>query len=344
MNKHPKDSERWKKIVQSFSQVSITVLADLVADEFVFGEIARVSREAPVLILKHRERTVLPGGGANAVMNLASLGVNVLPVGVVGDDEAGSLLLERMREKKVSTSGIQRLKGHITTTKSRILAGMSHTSRQQVVRVDREAEPLDEMHPALLNLVNTAREYATAADAFLISDYGYGAATPRLLTFVKSNGCLENKPITVDSRYRILEYEGVTAATPNEPEVEEAVGMKIGHDDQKLFSAADRMMKEMALESLVITRGRDGLVAFEKDAAPLAIPIYGSDQVVDVTGAGDTVIATFTAALAAGADTASAARLANFAGGIVVMKRGTATVSSKELLAAIDQYSATISA
>jgi len=344
MNKHPKDSERWKKIVQSFSEVSITVLADLVADEFVFGEIARVSREAPVLILKHRERTILPGGGANAVMNLASLGVNVLPVGVVGDDEAGSLLLERMREKKVSTSGIQRLKGHITTTKSRILAGMSHTSRQQVVRVDREAEPLDEMHPALLNLVNTAREYATASDAFLISDYGYGAATPRLLTFVKSNGCLENKPITVDSRYRILEYEGVTAATPNEPEVEEAVGMKIGHDDEKLFFAADRMMKEMALESLVITRGRDGMVAFEKNAAPLAIPIYGSDQVVDVTGAGDTVIATFTAALAAGADTGSAARLANFAGGIVVMKRGTATVSSKELLAAIDQYSATISA
>ena len=344
MNRHPKNSERWKKIVQSFSEVSITVLADLVADEFVFGEIARVSREAPVLILKHRESTVLPGGGANAVMNLASLGVNVLPVGVVGDDEVGSLLLERMREKKVSTSGIQRLKGHITTTKSRILAGMSHTSRQQVVRVDREAEPLDDMHPALLNLVNTAREYATASDALLISDYGYGAATPRLLAFVKSNGCLENKPSTVDSRYRILQYEGATAATPNEPEVEEALGIRIGHDDEKLFSAAKRMMTEMALESLVITRGRDGMVAFEKDAAPLTIPIYGSDQVVDVTGAGDTVIATFTAALAAGADTASAARLANFAGGIVVMKRGTATVSRKELLAAIDQYSATVSA
>ena len=170
MNKHPKDAERWKKIVQSFSEVSITALVDLVADEFIFGEIARVSREAPVLILKHRERSILPGGGANAVMNLASLGVNVLPVGVVGDDEAGSLLLEWLREKKVSTSGIQRLKGHITTTKSRILAGMPHTSRQQVVRVDREPEPLDEMHPALLNLVSTAREYAMASDAFLISD------------------------------------------------------------------------------------------------------------------------------------------------------------------------------
>lgn len=335
MKKQVKDTDRWKDIVRGFHGTSVTVLADLVADEFVFGEIARVSREAPVLILKHRERTVVPGGGANAVMNLAALGVNVLPVGVVGDDEAGSLLLEAFREKKISTSGIQRLKHHTTTTKTRILAGMSHTSRQQVVRVDREPEPLGDLHPALLGLVNAAREYATASDALLVSDYGYGAATPRLLTFIKSNGCLKNKPITVDSRYRLLDYEGATAATPNEPEVEEALRIKIGHDDQALLRAGERLMKKLALESLVITRGRDGMVAFEKDAEPLMIPVHGSDQVVDVTGAGDTVIAAFTAALAAGADTASAARLANIAGGIVVMKRGTAAVSAKELLEAI---------
>jgi D-glycero-beta-D-manno-heptose-7-phosphate kinase len=344
MNKHPKDPERWKKIVRSFSEVSVTVLADLVADEFVFGEIARVSREAPVLILKHRESTVVPGGGANAIMNLASLGVNVLPVGVIGDDEVGGMLLECFREKKIPIGGIERIKGQPTTTKTRILAGMSHNSRQQVVRVDREAEPLGEMHPVLLNLVNAAREYATASDGLLVSDYGYGAATPRLLAFVKSNGCLENKPITVDSRYRILEYEGATAATPNEPEVEEALGITIGHDNEKLNAAGERLLRELALESLIITRGRDGMVAFEKDAKPLMIPVYGSDHVVDVTGAGDTVIATFTAALAAGADTSSAARLANFAGGIVVMKRGTATVTSKELLAAIDHYSSETSA
>jgi D-glycero-beta-D-manno-heptose-7-phosphate kinase len=335
MKKQVKDTDRWKDIVRGFHGTSITVLADLVADEFVFGEIARVSREAPVLILKHRERTVVPGGGANAIMNLAALGVNVLPVGVVGDDEVGSLLLEAFREKKISTSGIQRLKHHTTTTKTRILAGMSHTSRQQVVRVDREPEPLGDLHPALLGLVDAAREYVTASDALLVSDYGYGAATPRLLTFIKSNGCLKNKPITVDSRYRLLDYEGATAATPNEPEVEEALRIKIGHDDQALLRAGERLMKKLALESLVITRGRDGMVAFEKDAEPLMIPVHGSDQVVDVTGAGDTVIAAFTAALAAGADTASAARLANIAGGIVVMKRGTAAVSAKELLEAI---------
>ncbi len=340
MPKHLTEPERWKKIVQSFPEVSVTVLADLVADEFVFGEIARVSREAPVLILKHRESTVVPGGGGNAVMNLASLGVKVFPVGVVGDDEPGQMLLDTLRENKITTSGITRLEGKVTTTKTRILAGMSHTSRQQVVRVDREATPLAEDHPAWLKLVKVAKKYGEASDGFLVSDYGYGAATPQLLQQVMSNDCLANKPITLDSRYRMLEYSGVTAATPNEPEVEEALQTRIGDSDQRLLSAGKQIMQQMGLESLVITRGRDGMVAFEKNAPPLVIPVFGSDQVVDVTGAGDTVIATFTAALAAGADTSSAARLANFAGGIVVMKRGTATVSNLELQSAIDQYAA----
>jgi D-glycero-beta-D-manno-heptose-7-phosphate kinase len=340
MTRHHKDTGRWKKIVQSFPDISVTVLGDLVADEFVFGEIARVSREAPVLILKHRERTVVPGGGGNAIMNLAALGVNVLPVGVVGDDEPGHMLIDALHQKKVPTGGILRLKDYTTTTKTRILAGMSHNSRQQVIRVDREPEPLDDTDPVLLELVDAAREYATASDAMMISDYGYGAATPRLLTFVRADGSLTNKPVTVDSRYRMLEFTGVTAATPNEPEVEEALGIRIGHDDQKLLSVGAELMKRMALEALVITRGRDGMVAFERDAVPESIPIFGSDQVVDVTGAGDTVIATFTAALAAGADARTAARLANLAGGLVVMKRGTATVSAKELLGAIDQYAA----
>jgi len=340
MSKAKTKAERLKAIVRTLSKVSVTVLADLVADEFVFGEIARVSREAPVLILKHRERTVVPGGGGNAVMNLASLGVKVFPVGVIGDDEAGELLLAEFRKSKVPTSGIVKLKGHITTTKSRILAGMSHSSRQQVVRVDREPEPLAEGHAVLAKLAKTAREHAMASDGLLVSDYGYGAATPKLLTQIKGNGWAKGKPITLDSRYRMLEYAGATAATPNEPEVEEALGVKIGRDDGRLLAAGAQVMQRMGLESLVVTRGRDGMVAFEKNKPPLTIPIFGSDQAVDVTGAGDTVIATFTAALAAGADTPSAAQLANLAGGIVVMKRGTATVSSAELLMAVDQFAA----
>jgi D-glycero-beta-D-manno-heptose-7-phosphate kinase len=338
MGKHRHDTEQLEAIVRSFAGVSVTVLADLVADEFVFGEIARVSREAPVLILKHRERTVVPGGGGNAIMNLASLGVKVLPVGVVGDDEPGELLLARFRQTQIPTSSIMRLKGHVTTTKTRILAGMSHTSRQQVVRVDREPGPIPEDNSVIAKLLKSAREYASGSKALLVSDYGYGAATPHLLSQIKVKGWPKEKPITLDSRYRLLEYSGVTAATPNEPEVEEALGMKIGHDDQQLVSAGEQLMSRMGLESLVITRGRDGMVVFERGSKPLPVPIFGSDQVVDVTGAGDTVIATFTAALAAGADTPSAARLASLAGGIVVMKRGTATASNAELLAAIEQY------
>ena len=331
------EPQRLRRIVESFSNLSVLVMADLIVDEFISGEIARVSREAPVLILKHRDRMLIPGGGANAVMNLAALGVTALPVGLVGDDEAGKALLQIFRKNKISVSGISKLKGHVTTTKSRVLAYSSHSSRQQVVRIDRECATLKDTHPALVELVASAREYAPAADAVLLSDYGYGAVSPRLFNFVRAKGMLGETPVTLDSRYRMLDYEGVTAATPNESEVEDSLRIKIGDDREKLFEVGAGLLKQMKLESLVITRGGDGMAAFEKKKAPLEIPIYGDSQVVDVTGAGDTVIATFTAALAAGADPASAAKLANYAGGIVVMKRGTATVSRAELLAALEQ-------
>ncbi len=334
--KHTKQSERLKKIVEAFPRLTVTVLADLVADEFVYGEISRVSREAPVLILKHRERTIVPGGGGNAVYNLADLGVTVLPVGVVGEDEPGRVLLRRFRQKHISTSGILRLKGYPTVTKTRILAGMTHTARQQVVRVDREPEaPLDAVHQS--HLLAAARKFARVSDALVISDYGYGAATPELLSLLRARGTLDGVPITLDSRYRLLQYSGVTAATPNEPEVEQALGVRIGNDPARVIAVGRKILERMGLQSLLITRGRDGMVAFARRRTPVEIPIFGSDQIADVTGAGDTVNATFTAALAAGADSGDAARLANYAGGIVVMKRGTATVSREELLRALEQ-------
>jgi rfaE bifunctional protein kinase chain/domain len=336
MTKHPKESERLRKIVESFPNVTITVVGDLVADEFVFGEISRVSREAPVLILKHRERSVSPGGGANAISNLADLGVNVLPVGVVGDDEPGRLLLKSFRHKHIPLVGVLKDKSYSTVTKTRILAGMAHTARQQVVRVDREPEAEPNRH-LKRELVLAAREYARASDALLISDYGYGAATPAILAAIRYRGGLDGVPVVLDSRYRMLQYSGVTAATPNEPEVEDALAVRIGHDWTQLCSAAEQIIARMKLQSLVITRGRDGMVAFARRHKPIDIPIFGSDQVTDVTGAGDTVIATFSAALAAGASAEEAAHLANYAGGIVVMKRGTATVSQQELLHAIAQ-------
>ncbi|MGA9797951.1 MAG: PfkB family carbohydrate kinase [Terriglobales bacterium] len=336
MSKHLKETERLRKIVEDFPKVTVTVLGDLVADEFVFGEISRVSREAPVLILKHRERSVVPGGAANAVSNLADLGVNVLPVGVVGDDEPGRLLLKAFRHKHVAVSGVLKDKSYTTVTKTRILAGSTHSARQQVVRVDREPEAEPNRH-LKRELVLAAREYVRASDVLLISDYGYGAATPAILNAVRYKGGSRGVPVVLDSRYRMLQFSGVTAATPNEPEVEAALGVRIGNDWRTLCAAAEQVMKEMKLQSLVITRGRDGMVAFTQRHKPADIPIFGSDQVADVTGAGDTVIATFTAALAAGASAEDAAQLANYAGGIVVMKRGTATVSQQELLQALER-------
>jgi rfaE bifunctional protein kinase chain/domain len=334
MHKLAKHGERLLRLVESFPKVTVTVLGDLVADEFIYGEIARVSREAPVLILKHRERSIVPGGGANAIHNLADLGVTVLPVGVVGDDEPGRLLLQCFRKKKISLSGILRIKGHTTVIKTRILAGHTHTQRQQVVRVDREPAVLPDAE-VRRRLAAHAREFAEASDALLVSDYGYGAATPEMLTAIRVKRALDGIPITLDSRYRLLEYSGVTAATPNQPEVEELLHTAIGDDEERLRSAGKALLQRMRLESLLITRGRHGMVAFERGRNPVQIPIFGNDQVADVTGAGDTVIATFTAALAAGASTEEAAQLATYAGGVVVTKRGTATVTRDELAAAV---------
>lgn len=338
MTKHLKEVDRLRKIIEAFPKVTITVLGDLVADEFVYGEISRVSREAPVLILKHRERTVVPGGGANAVNNLADLGVNVLPVGAIGDDEPGRLLVKFFRHKRIPVSGVLKDKGYTTVTKTRILAGMTHNSRQQVVRVDREPENPPSQH-LTRELFLAAREYMRASDALLVSDYGYGSASPAIVNALRQSGRrrVVLVPLILDSRYRLLEYSGVTAATPNEPEVEAALGGRIGQDWKKVTAAGQQIMERMKLQSLLITRGRDGMVAFDQRHAPVDIPIFGSDEVADVTGAGDTVIAAFSAALAAGASTEEAAQLANYAGGIVVMKRGTATVSREELLRAIDQ-------
>ncbi len=334
MHKPSKTADKLVRIIEQFPKITITVLGDLIADEFIYGEISRVSREAPVLILRHRERSVVPGGAGNAIYNLADLGVNVLPVGVIGDDEAGRLLLHAFRQKHISVSAVRRMKGRGTVTKTRVLAGTTHSPRQQVIRVDREPEtPLD--RATVRDLTFQARGYVRASDALLISDYGYGAATPEIFENIRARASLDAIPVTLDSRYRTLAYSGITAATPNEAELEDILRTRIGNDNSRLLATGRAVMQKMKLQSLLVTRGKDGMVVFSRSSKPVAIPIYGSDEVADVTGAGDTVIATYTAALAAGADPESAARLANYAGGIVVMKRGTATVTRAELLRAV---------
>jgi len=329
------DLARLIDLIEQFSRQSILLLGDFVADEFVYGEISRVSREAPVLILRQRETRILPGGGANAANNLADLGARVRLAGALGDDAAGEALAEHFRAKGVDTAGLARVRGWTTPRKTRFLAGWPHTAPQQVLRVD--CEPQQELPEGTASaLVRKARERMAGASAILVSDYGYGSATPNLLRDVRGRGRWPAR-VTLDSRYRLHEYAGlgITAATPNEAELEAAHGARIGADLTTLRKLARKTMTSVGLDALVVTRGRDGMSVFERGQTPQSLGIFGSDQAIDVTGAGDTVIAAFTLALGAGATVLEAAQIANFAGGIVVMKRGTATVSRDELIAAI---------
>jgi rfaE bifunctional protein kinase chain/domain len=332
------DLTRLLDIVGAFGRQTIAVVGDFVLDEFVSGEISRISREAPVLILRHRRTESYPGGAANAVNNLADLGARVLPVGVVGDDEGGRALLDLFRRKQIETGGILRARDRVTPRKTRYLAGWTHTTEQQVLRVDRE--PDGNLSLGIRDsLERKARNAARRAAAVLISDYGLGVIDP---VRVRRLGA---KRLLLDSRYRLLDYvdAGITAATPNEPEIEAAYHASIGTNAAKLEELGARALADLGLEALVVTRGKDGMALFERASKTERegagqsrhISIYGSDSPVDVTGAGDTVIAAFTLALAAGATHLEAAHLANYAGGIVVMKRRTATVTRAELEAAL---------
>ncbi len=321
--------------VERFSSKTIVVLGDFVADAFQFGDITRVSREAPVLILKHRETQIVPGGGANAANNFASLGAKVIPITAVGDDLPGDRLREFFRAQKMDVSGIFRARGWTTPTKTRFLAGWAHKVGQQVLRVDYEPDhalPADIHKKIHAKLARALKK----ADAIAISDYGFGVAVPAQLGKLLSFG--KRRPIaTLDSRYRLTDFArvGLHSATPNEGEMESLHHTTIGKNLEELERCGRSTLADLKLQSLVITRGRDGIALFQPGQEAAHIPIHGSDQAVDVTGAGDTVLAAYTLGLASGASPLEAAHLANIAGGIVVMKRGTATVSRTELLAAI---------
>jgi len=321
--------------VEQFSSKTVVLFGDFVADEFQFGEISRVSREAPVLILRHRETHLVPGGGANAANNFAALGTRVFPISAVGDDAAGDALYEYFRAKRLDVSGVLRVKGWTTPTKTRFLAGWAHTVGQQVLRVDREPQsPLPEAVHKKLNA--TLRAKLRSADALAVSDYGFGIASP---AFVRQALSSRKKalPVTLDARHSLHAYAkaGITSATPNEAELEALHHASIGQNLSELERCGAATLAEMKLRALLVTRGRHGMALFESNGQPKQISVYGSDQAVDVTGAGDTVLAAYTLALACGASPLEAAHIANIAGGLVVMKRGTATVTRDELLAAI---------
>jgi rfaE bifunctional protein kinase chain/domain len=311
----------------------VVVVGDLIADEYLYGKPSRISREAPVLILRFTDREVRLGGAANAAHNVHALGATVLPVGLLGRDGAGDEVSTLFRQAGMSTDGLVREADRPTPVKTRIMAGGYQSTRQQVVRLDREPEG-GITGVAESRLIERLRAAGAAADAFLVSDYGYGTVTPRVYETVLELARARQVPVTVDSRYDLPRFKGATAATPNEPEVEALAGVELA-DEPSVEKAGRAVLERLDARLLLLTRGSRGMALFEREGPVTFMPIHGSDEIADVTGAGDTVISTFTVALAARTSPGEAAWLANVAGGVVVMKRGTATVSAPELLAAL---------
>ena len=330
---------RLVELVDGMAGQPVVMVADLVADRFVTGSPKRISREAPVLILRHEGEEFVPGGGANAVANVRALGGEPLPLGVVGDDESGQRLLEALRQRGVTTDGVAVRPGYRTPTKTRVLGGGRHAIKQQIVRYDVEdLLELDEGDMARIHATLAGwRERAAVA---VLSDYGYGAVPPQLTGAVR--GALADPAVVLaDSRYRLQEFTGLDGATPNEEEAEALLGEPLSEDAAALGASGRLLRDRLQAKFLLITRGSEGMSLFLDDGC-LHLPVHGTDQVADVTGAGDTVIGAFALAVAAGATPVEATLLANYAGGVVVMKTGTATLSPDELRGAVADDHATL--
>jgi D-glycero-beta-D-manno-heptose-7-phosphate kinase len=330
--------ERLLALIDGFGNRRVLVVGDIIVDEFIYGEVSRVSREAPVLILKYDATEVVAGGAGNAANNVATLGGRAHLAGIVGGDVEGRRLITSL-SRGVARTHIVRARQYRTPVKTRILAGGIHSAKQQVVRIDREAAwPLSEA----VSRAFAAKLSASLGDcdAVVLSDYGSGLIAPGLAAMIRAAIGRRSRrrpvPMVVDSRYRLLEYRDMTACTPNESEVEQFLGVRIDDDKDALERAGREILRRTHSGAVLVTRGSRGMALFQPKQATIHIPIFGSDEVADVTGAGDTVIATIALALSAGASFYEAARLANYAGGLVVMKRGTATVSPRELGAAVE--------
>jgi D-glycero-beta-D-manno-heptose-7-phosphate kinase len=334
----PEQTKRLLSLIESFGGRRVLIVGDLIADEFIYGQVSRVSREAPVLILKYDATEILAGGAGNAANNVASLGGRASLAGIVGADTEGRRLVAGLF-RTVNRRQIVRARHYRTPVKTRILAGGVHSAKQQIVRIDRDTGwPLsdDVSHAFARKLTGALGD----CDAVVLSDYGSGLVTPALAAAIQHvltrRGRGRALPVLLDSRYRLLDYHGLTTCTPNESEVEHMLGITIDDDVEVLERAGRILLRRTGMQAILITRGSRGMALFQMKQPTIHVPIFGSDEVADVTGAGDTVIATCALALASGASFYEAARLATYSGGLVVMKRGTATVSARELSDAVE--------
>ena len=324
-----RSSAAMEGITSKFKGKNICVIGDIIADIYIFGKPYRLSREAPVVVVKYEQEMVCPGSAGNTINNLLALGAQVFPIGFVGTDDAGDKLMQCFsRYRTIALDGFIRHGGE-TTTKTRILAGDTHTSKQQVIRIDRESSrPFSRGARTLL--MEKLRSIAPHMDAFILSDYGHGTVDGKARDLMR--GIAKNKVVVGDSRYNLADFKGLTMITPNEAEAYTLASMDESHDVEEV---GKKIMSFMDVAALLVTRGNRGMSLFLKGGKTHHIPISGTDDVTDVTGAGDTVCAALTLSIAGGADFYTASRIANYAAGVVVMKRGTATLTVEELRRAI---------
>jgi D-glycero-beta-D-manno-heptose-7-phosphate kinase len=309
------------------------VVGDLVADEYIIGAPLRVSREAPVLILGQREHYTVPGGATNPGVNARTLGAEVFISGVIGDDASGARLRQRLEDYHIALDGVLSETSRPTTTKTRIFAGDSQLVRQQIVRVDviDDSDLSDDCREQMLDYL---RATIPTVDALILSDYETGVISPEIIETAIPLARDAGKIIIVDAHGDLGRFQGVTALTPNQPEAEATLGRRI-HNRADLEAAGHDLLERTNAQGLLITRGSEGMSLFERGQPPMHLPAFYHGEVADPTGAGDTVAATFTLALTAGATQTEAAVLANIAAGLVIQRLGNATNTPEELMAAV---------
>lgn len=335
MKQRTVDRDRLLEIARAMTGLPVAVIGDLVLDRYWVGRSARISREAPVLILDFEAERTVPGAAANAAMNVKALGGTPRLVGRVGRDPAGAALARALSAHRLDRRWLARDGGAETIVKTRILAGSSHTSRQQIVRLDRgHRAPLPPS--AVRSLTRLVSRALRGARAAILSDYGYGVLGPAIRNAALRAAKRARAPVVVDSRYALRSFRGASLLTPNEHEIQEAFHLP-SLEAGALRRAGAELIRRGSARAVWITRGSDGMLLFERGRTPVRIPIVGSSDVADVTGAGDAVSAAAALALAAGADHLEAALLATYAASVVVMKRGTATVDREELESAIQK-------
>jgi rfaE bifunctional protein kinase chain/domain len=326
-------NERLRTIINGFAGKRILVIGDMVADEYLIGKPARISREAPVLILELNEERTIPGGAANVAVNARTLGAEVFLAGVIGDDLPGKRLRQSIRTFDMHQEGIVTDALRPTSTKTRILAGSPQIVQQHIVRVDR----VDTSHveePSKGQILDYIRQMLPTIDAVVLSDYENGVISPEIIESCIPVARQLHKIVVVDSHGSLFRFQGVTALTPNQPEAESALGVTI-QTQAELDEAGRQLLEGSHAQSVLITRGSEGMSLFEDGQPPLHMPVYPFDhasEIVDTNGAGDTVAATFTLALTAGASKAEAAYLANAAAALVVRRLGAASTTPTELM------------